>query len=146
LKWRGTVWRRWLCEQKRGFDGSPGGRPNSVARKRLHRCSFAHSVRVHRPTSHGLWRIDRRDRSPSGPAPRTWRFRRNRPTPEACLGRPSPRYNPGYCLRTSRVGTDLRAVRHCGPGAFGEIALPRKRAWEGQVHGTIPDIAREPPG
>jgi len=33
---------------------------------------------------------------------------------------------PGCSPRTSEVGTDLRAVRVCGPGAFGEIALLRR--------------------
>jgi len=33
---------------------------------------------------------------------------------------------PGFRPRTSEVGTDLRAVRVCGRGAFGEIALPRR--------------------
>jgi len=33
---------------------------------------------------------------------------------------------PGCSPRTSEVGTDLRAVRVCGPGALGEIALPRR--------------------
>ena len=92
-----------------------------------------------------------RDRSPSGPAPQTWRFRRNRPTSEAFLRMPSPRNNPGSHPktswvgfhpstsqvgsgpstsqvgsrpRTSWVGTDLRAVRRRRRGAFGEIALP----------------------
>ena len=87
-----------------------------------------------------------RDRSPSGPAPQTWRFRRNRPTSEASLRMPSPRYNPGSRPKTSQVvsgprtsqvgsrprtswvGTDLRAVRRRRRGAFGEIALPRKRS------------------
>jgi hypothetical protein len=38
------------------------------------------------------------------------------------------RTQPRISSENSRVGTDLRAVRHCGRGAFGEIALPRKRA------------------
>ena len=68
-----------------------------------------------------------RDRSPSGPHRRHWRFRRNRPTPEAPLRTPTPWNNPSHRPRTSQVGTDLRAVRHRRRGAFGEIALPQKR-------------------
>ncbi len=42
----------------------------------------------------------------------------------------------------SEVGTDLRAVRLCGRGAFGEIALPRKCVGEAAFVVVIQDVAR----
>ena len=42
----------------------------------------------------------------------------------------------------SEVGTDLRAVRVCRRGAFGEIALPRKCPGEAEFVSAIQDVIR----
>ena len=45
-------------------------------------------------------------------------------------------------LSFSEVGTDLRAVRPHRRGAFGEIALPRKRLGEVEFVAGTRDLAR----
>ena len=42
----------------------------------------------------------------------------------------------------SEVGTDLRAVRVCRRGAFGEIALPRRCSGEAEFVAGTQDVAR----
>ncbi len=142
LKWRGTVWRRWLCEQKNKASLPPrGGRPKSVAGNGRYRWSLVHPVRVHRPTSHDPGRIDRlalfsaAGRPSRGP----WR---NRPTSEASLRIPTSSHNPGYHPRTSEVGTDLRAVRSA------DMALSEKSPYLRSIpeNPNLIALCRKPPG
>jgi hypothetical protein len=152
LKWRGTVWRRWLCAQKQCLAASNrrqaqqygwkrplplvprpsgSGSPTQAARPRGGLIVWPHFPRqVGFRTAHGETPpslSDHRHRlaisERSGTADVA--LSEKSPYPRSSPNPGQPVARPTFLPRTaSEVGTDLRAVRTADIGAFGEIALP----------------------